>query len=271
MPVDNDGNEIAENELPVEPVVENEPAPVEFTPEQQAQIDSILSERITEVRNQSAAELQALRQQAEAEINGYRNAFEQARQGVRPANGGIEDDPEPEGMTVNQKTMWDADYHNRIARKKHAAELQDQISAALKPLQADSVAKDFFAEVSARAGGKTIPPAMKQKALELYNQALKNPEMRRADPKAVMEAAWVRGLAAYQEQLLFGGGVAPGVTGALPAKPGARIATPPSADVGGGSSARIPGAGRIGGKTTTWQEDLKYLAENNLFPEDRLK
>ena len=269
MPVDANGNEIpevdsnvVEGEQGTDAQVEDT-APQTFTAEQ---VNEIVSQRVNEVRDQSSQELNSRIAQLEATLNGYRQSVENSQRQSSPY-AGIEDDPEPPGLTQNEQIIWHASKPQRLAFKKQIAELTGTVQQLVKPLQADGVATQFFSEVSQRYGGKAIPEPVKQKTLALYRENLRNPQFAHAKQEDLLGACYQRALAIQQEETMFG--VAkPGVT--TNGKPAPRIGTPPSAAGDLGSSSRAPGVGRIGAskKETTWQEDMEFLINNNKFPED---
>lgn len=267
MPVDEAGNE--NPEVVEDEVVETaEETPQAFT---QEQVNEIVSARIAEVRNQSAEEIRALTERAEGVISGYRQAVEQARNGQVVVPNQIQDDPEPPGLTRDQKIMWDANKPTRLAIKQNMQEFAKTIAGTVKPLQADSTSTQFFALVKAKRG-KDVPEALKNRTVQLYRQALSDPETAGANPERLIEACWNRALAIQQEEAIFGGSSNGNENGShAPAggKKAPRIGTPGAADLAG-SGTRIPGTGTIGKKATTWQEDMEFLTKNNLFPEDLL-
>lgn len=230
----------------------------------QAQFDAALSERIKEIKDQSAAELRAQREQAEAAIRGYQKAYSDLQGGSKaPVD---EDDPKPVGLTRDQEIMWAANAPSRVAMNRKLKEMQVALSRTVNPLLQDNAVQSFF---RSKPG---LPDGIKSQITEMFSEASNNPNVT-ASPEQIIQAAYIRALAADNEARLFGGQHS-GVQGQgqqqqarSQVKPQPTVISPNgSADVGGGT--RPIGMGRVGKKDMTWREIQADLIARNKFPGD---
>lgn len=253
----NENDQIQDSEVTQDTEVAQEES-TGFTPEQQAAIDAIISARVNEVKEQSAAELRAVRENAEAQIAGYQRATEQIR--AVPVQQGA-DDPEPPGMDQNQRLMWHANKPMRDYMKQEAARQRAEMARTVNPLLHDSTVAGFFRDKP------NVPASIKASAAALFQQAANDPRVT-LDPNQIMQASYIRALAQAQEASWS----------AQPnTKPIAKATTPaprvvlPNGQGSEGGGTRPLGVGRVGGGSNkTWQEIQQELIASNKFPEDPL-
>lgn len=239
------GNENVENDQ----ITEQDQSQQDARTFTQEELDNIISERIAEVKNQSAAELEQLRIRAEETIaNLSRAAASQQR--FQAEDQQIEDDPPPiplAQMTPNQRLLWESNLPNRLHQKKMLRASEERLSQSVAPVLNDQTVREFF-------GPRTyVPEAVKQATQNIFREARNNGN--RAPADQLVQAAYTRALAEFTDNQLR--------TGKAPVTNQGQkkvIVKSPngSADLGG-STRNI--TGKIGGSKTGSGKTYKQLME----------
>jgi hypothetical protein len=172
--------------------VENDQSADEPRSFSQEELDSILSERLAQDRERSAAELAQFRRETEETIANLSRAVTQQKEIVVD----VDDDPAPANMTPNEKLLWDSNAKNRIHMKRMLKNVEDKMSAAFAPIINDRTVSTFF------AARPNIPESIKKATNEIFTEAVRNGN--RAPAEQIVVAAYTRALAVYAENDLLG-------------------------------------------------------------------